>query len=125
MSDETELCVTDDEKRDDGLLSPCPRRPGRSHHHTRWISPREESPAGSIRFATTRNLDSCFTIDRTVFIEHRCEKSLHSDPSREPTGAPTDTRLPPHDPLPSGDAPNTHDALLPYCLLRREMIPQT
>src|SRR6185295_226473 len=43
MNDETELCVTDDEKRDDGLLSPCPRRPGRSHHHTRWTSPRDES----------------------------------------------------------------------------------
>src|SRR6185295_9731870 len=114
-----------DEKRDDGLLSTRSQRPGRSHHHARWISRREESPAGSIRFATTRNLDSCFTIDRTVFIEHRCEKSLRSDPSREPTGAPTDTRLPPHDPLPSGGAPNTRDALPAYCPWRRETIPQT
>ena len=56
--------------------------------------------AGSIGFATTRSFNSCFTIDRTVFIEHRCEKSLRSDPSREPTEGQTYTLLPPHDPLP-------------------------
>ena len=42
----------------------------------------------------------CLMIDRTVFIGHRCEKSLRSDPSREPTEAPTYTLLPPPDPLP-------------------------
>jgi hypothetical protein len=56
--------------------------------------------AGSIGFATTRSFNSCFTIDRTVFIEHRCEKFLRSDLSREPTGGQTYTQLPPHDPLP-------------------------
>ena len=64
-----------------------------------------EIQASSIRFATNtfihmnppmhiRLSDLCtsilyLTIGRTVFIEHRCEKSLRSDPSREPTAAPT------------------------------------
>ena len=42
----------------------------------------------------------CLKIDRTVFIEHRREKSPRSDPLREPTGVPTYTLPPPRDHLP-------------------------
>ena len=55
------LYVTDDEKRHDGLLSPCPRGPGRSHHHARSIRPREERLRRG---------------NRIVFIEHRCDLFL-------------------------------------------------
>ena len=61
----------------------------------------ESEPSSSLNTRCQSDMSiPCLTIDRTVFIEHRYEKSLRSDPSREPTEAPTYTLLPPHDPLP-------------------------